>query len=141
MRGVESPGEETAPRFMGEKEFSKNDFIKKINDEYKKAKLTKRNLETSVDILSRFESGRVDEMRIGGAKVEGKNLRRLLGLDSSNFTVSFTEDSIIFDTKGFGHGVGMSQTGADYMARTGATYEQIVAHYYTGTELSIIYTE
>ncbi len=141
LRGVVSPGEETAPRFRGEKEFKKKDFVKKINTEYKRAKLTEKKLESSVEILSRHESGRVNEMRLGGATVEGKDIRRLLGLDSANFEISYNKDSIVFSTKGFGHGVGMSQTGADYMARTGYTYEQIVAHYYTGTELSIVYRE
>ncbi len=141
LRGVESPGEEAAPRFQGEKEFAKDDFVKKLNAEYKKAKLTAKKLEESIEILSRFESGRVNKIRIGGATVGGKDLRRLLGLDSANFIISFDKNSIIFSTKGFGHGVGMSQTGADYMARTGSTYEQIMAHYYTGTELSMVYTE
>ncbi len=141
LRGVRSPGEETAPRFRSEKAFSRRDFTKKINSEYKRAKLSEKKLEASVKILSRFESGRVEELRIGGATVKGRDLRRLLGLDSANFEISYEKDSIVFSTKGFGHGVGMSQTGADYMARTGATYDQIIAHYYTGTELSIVYTE
>ncbi len=74
LRGVESPGEETAPRFQNETKISKQDFITKINDEYNKAKLTEKKLESSVEILSRFESGRVDELRLGGATVQGKEI-------------------------------------------------------------------
>ncbi len=141
LRGVRSPGEETASRFRGEMKFSREDFAEKINDEYRKADLSARRLEESVSILSRFESGRVDKIRLGGTEIEGTDLRRLLGLDSANFDIAFDGDYIVFHTTGFGHGVGMSQTGADYMARAGHTYEEILAHYYTDTELSLVYLE
>ncbi len=141
LRGVASPGEESAPRFQGEMKFSRERFADKINDAYDDADLVKRKLEEDVSIRSRFESGRVDKIRLGGVTVDGTDLRRLLGLDSSNFRISFERDSIVFSTTGFGHGVGMSQMGADYMARTGSSYEQILAHYYTGTELSTVYTQ
>ena len=76
-------------------------------------------------------------MRIGGMDYKGTELRSLLGLRSTVFTVSADAEEIAVTTKGFGHRVGMSQYGADAMAVSGSTYDQILTHYYTGTELTV----
>lgn len=65
----------------------------------------------------------------------GVEVRTLLGLRSANFEVKIEGDNIKFAVKGYGHGVGMSQTGADSMAKTGANYETIIKHFYTGVEI------
>lgn len=79
----------------------------------------------------------IDLMRIGGRLYTGVELRRIFSLRSTIFTVSTTEDSVTFRTDGFGHRVGMSQHGADAMAVTGSTYDEILAHYYQGTTLTV----
>ena len=84
------------------------------------------------------EGGGVAAMTIGGQSYTGTQLRSLLGLRSTAFTVSCGEDVISITTQGYGHRVGMSQYGADAMAVTGSTYAEILAHYYPGTELSKI---
>lgn len=81
------------------------------------------------------EGGGVDTMRICGETYEGTRLRQLLGLKSTNFTVSVFGDLITIETHGFGHRVGMSQYGAEAMAQGGSGYEEILAHYYQGTVL------
>ena len=62
-------------------------------------------------------------------------MRTLLGLRSTNFTFQFEGDNIKFNVIGYGHGVGMSQTGADSMAKQGSNYEEIIKHFYTGVEI------
>ena len=87
-------------------------------------------------ILSFTEGGGVDEILICGQPFTGVELRKLLSLRSTNFTVTSTEDGITFYTKGYGHRVGMSQYGADAMAVSGSSYDEILAHYYHGTILA-----
>ena len=60
-------------------------------------------------------------------------------LNKTNFTIEKTKDSINFTTKGYGHGAGMSQYGANFMAQDGSTYEQILLHYYNGISLQKVY--
>lgn len=83
----------------------------------------------------RTNSGSVETIVIGGKTVKGSDVRSAFGLRSANFTVSFTNKKFTFTVKGWGHGVGMSQAGADYMASQGTTYKDILAWYYPGTAL------
>ena len=66
----------------------------------------------------------------------GVETRTLLGLRSTNFEISFQDEKIVFKVKGFGHGVGMSQTGADALAKQGYSYQEILKHYYTGIDIT-----
>lgn len=84
----------------------------------------------------RSEAGGVITVELGGVTVEGTAVRELFGLQSTNFTLTTTDDSITFHTIGYGHGVGLSQYGAKYMAEQGASYPEILAHYYEGTTLT-----
>jgi len=86
--------------------------------------------------LRRDESGRVAEAVIGGASFSGVKLRELFSLRSTAFELDYTNGVFHFTVTGFGHGVGMSQYGANVMAAGGADYREILAHYYPGTELS-----
>ena len=81
------------------------------------------------------KGGGVDTMVIGGTTYKGTTLRQKLGLRSTAFTMTAVGDHITVTTRGYGHRVGMSQYGAEAMAAQGSTYEQILRHYYKGTEL------
>ena len=81
------------------------------------------------------ESGRVKSIGVGSVVLTGAEVRALLGLRSTAFTVQFADGVFRFTTTGSGHGVGMSQYGANVMAKQGSTYAEILAHYYPGTEL------
>ena len=83
----------------------------------------------------RSDAGGIKTVKLGGVTVEGTAVRELFGLRSTNFTVTTSDDSLTFHTIGYGHGVGLSQYGAKYMAENGADYREILAHYYPGTEL------
>lgn len=80
--------------------------------------------------------GYVESIVIGGAKLTGIKARNALGLRSAVFTFEFKDGSFRFTTEGYGHGVGMSQYGADYMARQGSTWEEIIKHYYRGVDIT-----
>ncbi len=84
------------------------------------------------------EGGGVDTMVLGGKTFRGTELRTLLGLRSTAFTITQSGSTITITTKGYGHRVGMSQYGADAMAVTGKGYQEILSHYYRGTELEEI---
>ena len=80
-------------------------------------------------------AGRVASAELGGAALSGPALRQLFSLRSTDFTLSFSEGRFVFRVRGYGHGLGMSQYGAELMARSGADYAEILAHYYPGTAL------
>lgn len=85
--------------------------------------------------IIRNDSNRVEEIEINGKKWSGRDFREQLNLRSTNFTWKWSTQGVSVTTLGFGHGVGMSQYGADTMAQNGQTAEQILAHYYPGTKL------
>ena len=93
------------------------------------------NGDISFEILSRDSSGRVLEVRVGNKTFSGVDFRNLLGLRSADFDLFLKDNNLIITTRGFGHGVGLSQYGASGMAKSGYNYEQILKHYYTGVSV------
>ncbi len=89
----------------------------------------------SFQVLERTASGRVKTVQIGNQIFQGVDLRTRLGLRSTDFDFSISESHVIVTTKGYGHGVGMSQYGANGMAKAGYTYDAILKHYYQGVTL------
>ena len=85
--------------------------------------------------LEEDESGRVAICTLGGLRLRGTEIRKLFGLRSTAFTLTLEDEGFCFTVTGSGHGVGMSQYGAEVMARNGADYREILAHYYPGTLL------
>ena len=84
----------------------------------------------------RTASGSVKTIALGGKEVKGEDARTAFGLRSANFTVTHGDKGFTFSVRGYGHGVGMSQAGAQYMASQGSSYEEILAWYYPGTTLA-----
>ncbi|HLQ70992.1 MAG TPA: SpoIID/LytB domain-containing protein, partial [Bacillota bacterium] len=80
--------------------------------------------------ITRTDSGRVDTIELGDQTFSGREVREALGLRSSDFSIEQKNNHFIFKTKGFGHGIGMSQYGANGMAAEGKTYQDIITHYY-----------
>lgn len=129
LRSVESPGEEGAKWYTDSVRFTAQEFQNKLGV-------------TLAGTPSQWFSGvtytqgnGVDTIQIGGVTYRGTDLRMKLGLRSTNFTVEIENGTIVIHTKGYGHRVGMSQYGADAMALEGSAYQEILAHYYPGTEL------
>ena len=75
-------------------------------------------------------------VRLGNGTLTGRDIRSLFGLRSTCFEIEYDENSISFEVSGYGHGVGMSQYGANTLSKEGYTYIEILQHYYTGTELN-----
>lgn len=80
------------------------------------------------------ETGRIDELNINNKVFKGTEIRRLLSLRSTDFKINVS-DNISITTKGYGHGVGMSQYGANEMAKNGSSYEEILKHYYQNIDI------
>lgn len=133
---TESKGEEVAPKFISEFKFTLTEFIDKLNSKYNDLKLTKDKIKEAINILSRSDAGGIKQINIGSLDIKGSEFRLLLGLSSTNFEFEINGDEIIFKCKGYGHGVGMSQWGANIMSKEGNEYDKILKHYYTGVELS-----
>jgi|GEM_PF-146315 len=91
--------------------------------------------DTPVEVLSRNASGRITSVRIGDSTYTGVNLRNMLGLRSADFDIVIQDGNLVFTTRGYGHGVGMSQYGANGMANSGYNYAQIITHYYQGVQI------
>ncbi len=89
-----------------------------------------------IQITERTEAGMVTSAKIGENTVSGEDIRSWFGLSSANFTVECSGEALTFRTKGKGHGVGMSQYGANAMAKEGHTWQEILARYYPGTEIA-----
>ena len=87
------------------------------------------------NIESRDESGRVSKVTVGDKSYTGAELRNLLGLRSADFDIEIINNTIKFTTRGYGHGVGLSQYGANGMASSGYNYKDIIRHYYTGVSV------
>ena len=83
------------------------------------------------------ESGRVEYLVLGGRKVMGRRVREVFGLKSTCFDVEYSNSAFCFEVKGSGHGVGMSQLGANNLADSGKNYKEILLHYYTGSILGV----
>lgn len=135
---VSSPGEENSAHYSDTFTYTPKAFVKALNKAFSKAKLKTASLADQVEILARSAGGRVTELRLGGITVTGREFRAALDLPSADFTITLTRDKVRVDTTGFGHGVGMSQYGADAMAKEGADYEEILRHYYTGITLGTL---
>ena len=129
LRATDSPGEEGASHYTDTVTFTAQELTDQLG------------LDPVGEASSWFgeavytAGGGVDEIGICGITFRGTQLRKLLNLRSTAFTVSVDGDSITFHTRGFGHRVGMSQYGADAMAASGSNFEDILYHYYQDTQL------
>ncbi len=130
---VKSPGDNLSPQYSSVVAFQKNEFIsctKKLDSD-----IQVKTLKNVIKITEKSKSGTVLKATINGKEFSGEDIRKAFSLRSSAFTVKSTKNSITFNVTGYGHGVGMSQYGADFMARQGSNYEEILKHYYKGVEI------
>ena len=135
LQSVQTSGEEGYSQYSSEVTLTQEELINKI-----RAKHSDFNIDISqqdsVKILEYTEAGRVKNIQIGNLKLSGVEVRSLLGLKSTNFKIEINNGKVTFIVTGYGHGVGMSQTGADSMAKQGNNYEEIIKHFYTGVEIT-----
>lgn len=138
LKSVDSPGEQEAPKYKTDTKISNSDVVKRINASFPKAKLNGNNLSEQIKILELNNTKSISKIKVGEAIISGPEFRNTLGLNSTNILLKFNKDSITFTCIGNGHGVGMSQWGANIMAEKGHNYIEILTHYYQGTKIDKI---
>ncbi|TYQ14622.1 UNVERIFIED_CONTAM: stage II sporulation protein D [Acetivibrio alkalicellulosi] len=139
LRSVESEGEDASSEFETVITFERDEFIKLLKNDLPDIKIDNENLINQLEILNRTESDRVDSVRIGDTILKGTDFRRILNLRSTNFQIEESESGDInISTIGYGHGVGMSQWGANHLAKNGRTFKEIIKYYYKGVSLDTI---
>ena len=137
LQVVQTAGEEGYTQYSSEVDLTQEELINKLKTKYKDIQIDFNNDE-DVKILEHTDSNRVKTVRFGNHELSGVETRTLLGLKSTNFEIKKENNQIKFLVKGYGHGVGMSQTGANTMAKQGNNCEEIIKHFYVGIEIKDI---
>ena len=131
MKSVDSSWDaNVSPVFISNNYFTLTEFCNKLS-------ISCSN-EINTDVLNTTSTGRIKKIKINNKTYTGEKIRELLSLRSTFFSISQNGTNITVTTKGYGHGVGMSQYGALAMAKLGYTYEEILKHYYHGVEIKKI---
>jgi len=138
LKSVDSPEGEEVPNYRTTVTLTVQEVKGLILAQYPGADLSGEPGKWLSDIR-RGESGAVASVLVGGVTLTGNQLRGALGLRSPAFTVAFDGKKFIFDVTGYGHGVGMSQYGANKMAREGESFRAILEWYYTGVEVGALW--
>lgn len=134
LQTVATSGENAYSQYNSEVTISKNEFIEKLKSKDAQFNID-FNSNDAIQVLEYTEGGRIKIIKIGNIQLSGVEMRNLFGLRSANFIIEIQNDNVKFTVIGYGHGVGMSQTGADSLANTGNNAEQIIKHFYTGVEI------
>lgn len=134
LKSVETSGEDAYSQYASELEISKSDFEAKMKEKYSDFTID-YNDANCIEVKEFTDGNRVKTIKIGNKELSGVEVRSILGLRSAHFTYEINGDNIKFNVIGYGHGVGMSQTGADSLAKQGYSYEEIIKHFYTGVEI------
>lgn len=128
LKSVESIWDvEVASAFNSSSSMSLQEFYERLDMEYSDR--------LEVEVLERSSSNRIVKLKINGVEFLGKDIYNKLGLRSCDFVLTQVDNNVSITTKGYGHGVGMSQYGAHGMAKEGYSYKEILSHYYVGTDL------
>ena len=128
LKSVDSSyDKEVSSVFQDSKNISLQEFYERLGLSYQSS--------LKITDVSRTNSHRVKSLKINGKEFSGKDVYYKLGLRSSDFELELVGSNVVIQTKGYGHGVGMSQYGALGMAKKGYSYREILMHYYTGTTL------
>lgn len=134
LQSVESEGDTLAKGYESTARFSMDDFYAMLE---KEGCTVDRSADRGsiIKAISHTEGGSVAKITLFDKEFAGTKIRTMFSLRSANFTLSFEGEEAVFTVHGYGHGVGMSQQGANYMARQGYLYKDILTKYYTGTEI------
>ncbi len=130
---VKSIGDNLSPQYSSVVVFQKEEFIKYAEKLGVKEDIT--SLKNIIKITEKSKANTVLKATVNKKEFTGDEIRKAFSLKSAVFTVECTKTAVTFNVTGYGHGVGMSQYGADFMARQGSTYEEILKHYYKNVEI------
>lgn len=137
LTNVESPGDKLAKDYETTLEIKLDDFKNALKNQEKDL-IFEGEPSSWVKTPQRTKGGMVKEINICSKNFKGTQIRQIFSLRSSDFDLNYNQEknAFIFTVKGYGHGVGMSQTGAQYMAKNGSNYKQILSWYYPNTSIS-----
>lgn len=125
----------TADTVNNQKVIFKTELVALLQAAYPEIIVDAHYIEHQIQMIARDTSGYIQLVQVGNMQFEGEVFRQLLGLDSAAFSYTSEGDTLVFETKGIGHGVGLSQHGADKMGAEEARYDDILRYYYTGIEI------
>jgi stage II sporulation protein D len=131
---VKSAGEEAKAGFVSAVSVSRQEFTAKIKESFPNAEFSE-NSGAWIGERTRTQANHIDTITVGGAEIKGTQIRAMFGLKSTYFDIAVDEKNVTFTVQGAGHGVGMSQYGANHMAENGADYKQILENYYSGAKI------
>ncbi|MEA4941494.1 MAG: stage II sporulation protein D [Oscillibacter sp.] len=140
LRSVSSPEGENVPNYYSRAEFTPEEFKKLFLAAYPEAKLS-GSADGWIRERKVSEDGNVDSVTVGGVSVRGTQMRTIFSLRSTTFETEIQDGNIVFFVTGYGHGVGMSQYGAQQMAKDGSDWKDIITHYYTGVTVALYLPE
>lgn len=127
LRSVDSIWDKISPVYSTTTTYTLEEFYNLLNLDYKQ--------DLNIKITNKTSTGRIKKIKINNKELTGSYIYSKLGLKSTFFEIIIEDNNIIIKSKGYGHGVGMSQYGAQGMALEGYNYQEILKHYYTGIEI------
>ena len=130
LRSVESSWDEISPVYNTNKTYTLEEFYSLLNIDYEE--------KLNIEVIRKTSTGRIKKIKINGKELTGSYVCSKLSLKSTYFEIIKEDNKIIIKNKGYGHGVGMSQYGAQGMAKEGYSYKEILKHYYTNIEIKKI---
>ncbi|MFV9568663.1 stage II sporulation protein D [Thermoanaerobacter mathranii] len=135
LRSVVSPGEEVASKYKTTVVMSKEEFINKLKQKKPSLKLDNSDILNQIKDVERTQAGHIKTLKIGNMTFGGEEIREIFDLNSTNFNFEAQGNNIVITVIGYGHGVGMSQYGANALAKQGKKFDEILRYYYTGVEI------
>lgn len=135
IAGVESAMDMESEDYIKGHYFTPEELYDVLKEKYPDSELDKEKIEDSIEIVTRDAQGYILEMKVGTVPCSGEEFRKVLNLNSSNFTFSKMGDEIRFLCRGVGHGLGMSQFGANKLAQQGKDYKEILKYYFPEVEI------
>ncbi len=134
LQTVETSGEDAYTQYSSEVVVSREQFVNKMKEKYPDFNINFDD-ETCIQIIEYTDGKRIKTIKIGNCNLSGVEVRSIFALKSANFSIEVGSQDVKFSVIGYGHGVGMSQTGADSLAKQGYNCEEIVKHFYSGVEV------
>lgn len=131
LQPTDSSCDTLAEKYLSEVTFNAEELNQKLGT----ANINDGNIQNCFTNIAATDSGYIKSVNLDGKQFSGSQICKLLALRSQNFEIVYNENVVTFKVKGYGHGVGMSQNGANYMANCGSNYEEILLHYYKGAKL------
>lgn len=135
LRSVESPYETEAPKLRASVKITVDEFINKLESSHGDLDIARDNLDEKIKLGELSDGGKIKTIYVDNKEITGREIRSLFNLNSTNFSFIQSGNDLEIITTGYGHGVGMSQWGAEGMADQGYNYPVILKHYFTGVEI------